>query len=290
MVLPELEESLKAPNPFYKPSLELNNHRRSPFDFGLEQGVPDLNTPAQWFSYKYPEQTKQYGCPFLEFRMRMVDGDESLSPIDINLDFFAALLKGDPKLGHSVIYYEPELQFYFVDPVDQLYKVTSQEKLQNWIRALLLKCAQEMSRLVEPLNLYSKFRSDKVTKAIVQRAKSILAADESFFSADSPHERQVGPELPERLARTFIESMLEKREGTILTVTQAYALFSSLSVQNNLNPVKRATFKQMMIEKMKDTFGLSLRRDLVDEHGKQQEGWKNVGANVKNEEVQALAA
>jgi hypothetical protein len=286
MVSEQLEQELKAPNVFYKPSLELNNFKRSAFDFGLEPSCPEFNSPAQWFSYKYQEATKQHGCPFLEHRIRLVDGYDSLSALDVNLDFFASILKGNSRLGHSVIYYEPELQWYFKDS-DQIYKTTSPEKLQNWVRAMFLKCAEVMPRTVDPFNLYTKFRSDQVVKAIVNRAKSILAANESFFSASSPHKREQGPELPERLARVFIESMLEKREGTILTVTQAYALFSGLSLQNNLQPIKRATFKQMMTEKMKETFGMSIRRDLVDEHGKQQEGWKNVGPNVRAGEVKA---
>jgi len=65
-----------------------------------------------------------------------------------------------------------------------------------------LKCAQEMPQNVTLLNWFSKFRSDATTKQIILRAKSILAADESFFSATSPNQRKEGPELPERLGAT----------------------------------------------------------------------------------------
>jgi hypothetical protein len=171
------------------------------------------------------------------------------------------------------------MQFYYHDPTDQLYKVTTAEKLQNYLRALILKCAEEMPKDVNVVSLFSTFRSDKVQKQIIQRAESILAADESFFCATSPHKRKQGPELPERLARVFIESMLEKREGSILTVTQAYALFSNLSSQNQLQPIKRTTFRQLMVDLMKDSFGICLRRDIKDEQGKAQEGWKGVGKN-----------
>jgi hypothetical protein len=206
-----------------------------------------------------------------------LSGFDSVTPVDLNLDFFAGILSGEKKLGHCVVYYETEMQFYFLDPVDQLYKITSPEKLQHLIRALLMKCAQEMPREIQLLNLFHEFRSEKFTRQILQRAKSILAADESFFSPESKNQRKAGPEIPERLARVFVESMLEKREGSILTVTQAYALFSHLSLENHLNPIKRATFRQMMSELMKGTFGLSLRRDVKDERGKNQEGWKGIG-------------
>ena len=109
---------------------------------------------------------------------------------------------------------------------------------------------QEMPQDVQLFNLFSKFRSDAITKLIIQRAKSILAADESFFSATSPNQRKEGPELPERLGRVFIESMLEKRPGSILTVTQAYTMFCNLSQQRNLNPINRADFKEMMKDMM----------------------------------------
>lgn len=85
--------------------------------------------------------------------------------------------------------------------------------------------------------------------------------------------------------------MLERKEGSILTVTQAYTLFSQLSMQNELQPIKRATFKQMMVDLMKNTFGINfLRRDVRDHDGKQQEGWKGIGTSVSEVPVQAPTA
>lgn len=267
--------ALNEISPFNIPRLELNSYQAPPFVYGEPQYAPTLRTPAEWFSYRYPEETRIYSCPFIEHRQPLVNGFEAVTPLDINYDFFAGILKGDSKLGHSVVYYEPELQFYFKDS-DSIYKTTSPEKLQNHLRALLLKCAQEMPQNVTLLNLFSKFRSDPCTKLIIQRAKSILAADESFFSPTSPNQRKVGPELPERLARVFTEQMLEKRPGSILTVTQAYTIFSHLSLQKNLKPIKRAPFRQMMVDLMKNTFDLSIRRDVKDENGLQQEGWQGI--------------
>ncbi len=258
------------------PRQELNNYQTPEFTFGQPQYPPKLKTPAEWFSYKYPEQTKTYNCPFLELRQPLVNGFDAVTPLDINLDFFAGILRGDSKLGHSVVYYEPEMQWYFKDS-DGIYKTTSPEKLQNYIRALLLKCAQEMPQDVQLFNLFSKFRSDAITKLIIQRAKSILAADESFFSATSPNQRKEGPELPERLGRVFIESMLEKRPGSILTVTQAYTMFCNLSQQRNLNPINRADFKEMMKDMMRQAFGVGLRTDLPNDQNKRQQGWKDIG-------------
>jgi len=77
-------------------------------------------TPSEWFADKFPEQVAQYGCPFLEMRQTSCDGFSHITPIAPNIDFFAAMLGGDSRLGHSVVYYEPEMQFYYFEPLQQL--------------------------------------------------------------------------------------------------------------------------------------------------------------------------
>jgi hypothetical protein len=141
---------------------------------------------------------------------------------------------------------------------------------------MVLRCAQEMSGEVDKLNLFNEFRSDKNAKAVVYRAKSILAADSSFFSATSPHQRIKGPELHERLARVLVETMLEPREGACLTVTQAYQAFCKLSQQSQLGQLKRSMFKEMMRDLVRDVHGLGLRRDVPDALNKQQEAWRGL--------------
>src|ERR1019366_4505977 len=93
------------------------------------------------------------------------DGLARITPLAPNLDFFAAMLGGDIKLGHSVVYFEPEMQFYYKEPLLQLYKPTSPEKLQNLYRGLLIRCAQELNHDTSKLNLFVEFRSDKMARA-----------------------------------------------------------------------------------------------------------------------------
>lgn len=248
------------------------------FPAELKTKVP--RTPNQWFSYKYPELAKLYGSPFLEMEVNDLHSSRT-HPMKINHDFFAAVLGGEKRLGHRVIYYLPELQFYFYDPADQLFKATTQEKLQTLLRAKLMKCAEGLPGRINILPLYDEFRSDATTKTIIQRAKSILAADETFFKSESANIRNQGPELPERLARVLVDSMLEKRDGAVLTVTQAYALFCGLAQQKRVEPVNRALFRSMMADLMREVFDVSVRRDLVNEENKMQEGWKGVGAAVE---------
>ena len=238
----------------------------------LSFGEPQI-TPNQWFCVRYPDQFEKFGSPFLE----LTDQDQFNTTIcvSINTDFFAACLGGRKDLKHHTIYFEPELALFFKDS-DGIYKPTSAEKLANLYRALMMKCAQEMLAHVHLLNLFHEFRSDRVAKAVVQRAKSVLAADASFFSATSPNQRIRGIELLERVARVFVDSLLTKEPGTILKLHDAYTFFRVLLKDRSLPDIKRSDFSAVVGPLMREHFDVALRNDLsLDErHGIR--GWKGV--------------
>jgi hypothetical protein len=249
----------------------------------LELNLPTRNwmeepttpkTPAEWFALKFPFALK-FGCPFLEMRQTSCDGFNKVIPVAVNFDFMAGMLGGDSRLGHSVVYFEPEMQWYFKDR-DGIFKPTSAEKLQNYYRAMLLRCAQELGGEVDKLNLFQEFRSDKTSRAVVQRAKSILAASPDFFSATSPYTRIRGIELHERLARKFVEELLCAESGQVLYLADAYAHFTKLVKERNLEVVKRSEFKAMMVPLIQEQFGVRLRNDLVVDERSGVRGWKNV--------------
>lgn len=230
-------------------------------------------TPNEWFGQRYPLAYEKCGSPFLEL-VQLDNFSEQVLSISLNHDFFASVL-GGKDLGQHVIYFEPEMQWYFRDS-DLIYKTTTAEKLMNLYRALLMKCAQDMPAQVHKLNLFHEFRLDKNARLVLQRAKSMLAADQSYFSATSPYQRIRGQELFERLMRVLCETMLEKREGSCLTVTQAYQVFCQLAQQRSLGQMKRSMFKETMRDLVRDEFGLGLRRDVLDSAKKQQVGWKGL--------------
>ena len=196
-------------------------------------------------------------------------------PVSINLDFFAGVLGGRKDLEHHVVYYQPEMEWYFLDG-DGIYKPTTAEKLANLYRALIIKCASEMPGNVHKLNLFHEWRSDKTSKAIIHRAKSILAADSSFFSATSPHQRTRGIELHERIARRFVDELLTCEPGKVLMLHDAYAAFCSLLKQSELEPLKRSDFKGMVVPMIRDGFNVALRNDLVVDGRQGVRGWKNL--------------
>jgi len=236
---------------------------------------PRAKTASVYFAELFPEAARQFGCPFVEIRDKLSLGS-IVTPVSINLDFFASALGGDARLGESTIYFEPEMQWYYKEPVQNLYKPTTPEKLQNQYRGWLMRAAQELPNENNRLNLCIEFRSDKTAKAVVQRAKSILAVSPDFFSATSPHTRIKGPELQERLMRVLCETMLEKSENSYLTVTQAYKYFCHLAQMRQVGQMKRSMFKATMTDLVREQFGVGLRRDVVDALGKQQEAWRGL--------------
>jgi hypothetical protein len=148
---------------------------------------PRTETASVWFAKSFPETAKNHGVPFVEIRETSCDGFTRVTAISINIDFFASMLGGESELGHSIVYFEPEIQFYYREPLTGMFKPTSAEKLQTYYRAMMMRCAQELPDENNKLNLCVEFRKDGVAKAVVNRAKSVLAASEFILlSHQSP--------------------------------------------------------------------------------------------------------
>ena len=226
-----------------------------------------------YFEELFPEQTKQHGPAVLE----MVVND-SARPLTINHQFFAASLS-DPALGLTVVYFEPDLMFYYFEPFQSIFKPVDNLKLQCLFRGLILRSASILKDVGSKLNIWTEFRSDKTARAVVNLAKSVLSADQSYFSATSPHQRIRGQELQERVARRFVESLLTAEPGKVLLLADAYSVFLRLAKQQNLEPVKRSDFKAMVVPIVQEQFGVRLRNDLRIDERSGVRGWKNVGLN-----------
>jgi hypothetical protein len=253
-------------------NLEVYSGNKSP---GLPNERSEPKTPNEFFAQLYPEQNEIYGSPFIELTQPVDQFTHQILPVSINLDFFAGILGGRKDLGHHVVYYECEMAWYFKD-VDEIYRSTTAEKLQNLYRALLMKCSEVMPAQVHKLNLFHEFRSDRVAKQVTGRAKSILAADTSFFSATSQHQRIKGPELIERVARIFVDSLLTSEPGQVLRLHDAYASFLHLLKEKNLPEIKRSDFKAVVGPLIREQFDVALRNDLGAEEGQGVRGWKGV--------------
>jgi len=234
----------------------------------------ESKTVTQWFCTKFPIQARVFGSPFLEQQGVDHIGLAISTPLVPNIDFLAACLGGDENLGHRVIYYTDELQFYFYDPVNQLYHATTDAKMGNLYRALMARCAVEVNGNGHLVSTFSTFRSDAIVKAVVNHAKSLLEAAPAFFAVDSQYERVKGPELHQRLARAFAGQLLELHPGSILAVGQAFTLYNKFASSRKQEPIRRVEFKSLMADTIRDAYDLGVRNDLMNaETQKQQCGW-----------------
>ena len=100
-------------------------------------------TPGEWFARRYPSIVQQWGAPILEAITTAVpSGDRIVQPLTLNDNFFAAILS-DPQLGHSVVFYQPEQQWYFADPLDNHYHPVAEEKLVVLLSAFKFESPQK---------------------------------------------------------------------------------------------------------------------------------------------------
>lgn len=232
----------------------------------------DAKSISQHFEQLFPDQTAQFGPACLEFGQADELGQIHPQPLLINHDTLAASLS-DPRIGLDVVYYDQEMQFFYKEPFQNLYKPVSPEKVQGLYRGLVLRTASSVKNVNGKLNVWAEFRSDKNCRLIIQRAKAILSASPEFFSPTSKHQRIRGIELMERVARRFVSEMLTCEPGQILKLADAYAVFRGLLKQRDLPDIKRSDFKAVVGPLIRDQFSVALRNDL---DGAGVRGWKNV--------------
>jgi len=108
------------------------------------------------------------------------DGLKRFIPAYLNEDFFAAMLGGDGRLGHQIVYCCHEETFYFYDGrVDAFFPV-GEDKLKLLLSNFLIRCSQEMGSLVDITNLVVSFRKDDALSSVILKAKAVLEAERSL--------------------------------------------------------------------------------------------------------------
>jgi hypothetical protein len=232
-------------------------------------------TSGEWFARRYSTAVEQWGAPMLEAVITDQQGNKLVRPIELNDNFFAAILS-DQQLGHSVVYYQPEQQWYFADPVDQLYHPTSEEKLIALLSSLLVRCAEEMPKNVDVIQLFCRFREEGKLKAVVKRARAVHAADSSFFDNESSNKRAGGVDSFSDLARGFVRSTVKAEKDRLLPISECYERFSEYCRNHAVETVHRNHFKKLIVEVIREEFGLGLRGDIRNLEGRCQRGWKGL--------------
>lgn len=237
-------------------------------------------SPSSYFYRKFPDIAQVYGPPVLEYLKPHVDLTEVVDPIALNEEFFAMLLGGDKALGHQVIFYIPEQQFYFYDCRFGYFVPTTEEKLLVVLSQHLIKCAEAMPQnTVDVGPLFLPLRGEAYLKRIVRRAKVLLAADRTFFESKEGHKRRCGDRIldpalepPHKL---FIKESLAVQPGHILTVNDCYQGFTVYCSSRGFTPIERRQFPSLVVEGIREQFGLGFRKDLVLD-GHYYRGWKGI--------------
>lgn len=248
------------------------------FAFGTPTHTP--RTPGEWFAVRYPAEVQRWGAPMLEvITTDIQSGSRIVQPLTLNDNFFAAIIS-DNRLGHSVVFFEPEQQWFFRDPADNRYHAVEEAKLVVLLSALLSRCAGEMPKDIDLIRLFRDLRADEVLKPIVKRARSIHAADSTFFDESSSHQRVEGVETHAQMARRFVKAAVRREADRQLPISECYQRFSEYCANNSVATVHRNLFKQLIAEVIREEFGLGLRGDIRNPEGRCQRGWK--GLAVEN--------
>jgi putative DNA primase/helicase len=141
------------------------------------QAVETKLTPTKWFEAQYPALGARYGEAVLEKPGR----DETAAVTDINYDFIAATLGAEGTPASPVVFLRSNERFYQYDPEEGIYLPKFKADLIPGLSQILLKCASEADA-VNVDNLRFRFRNS--LNGVVERARSVLAVDDSFFEKD----------------------------------------------------------------------------------------------------------
>ncbi|MCX6909598.1 MAG: hypothetical protein NTY01_16355, partial [Verrucomicrobia bacterium] len=200
----------------------------------------------------------------------------------LNEDFFGGVVGGDPALGHNVVYYAPEQQWYFYDCRLGYYVPTTEEKLLVVLSQHLIRCAEAMPGVVVDVGmLFLPLRDEHNLKAIIRRARSINAADRTFFDNRKRRsgDRILDPAL-EPPHKLFIREALAVEPERILTTNDCFNHYTAYCKIQQLEPAGRKPFTGLMAEAIHEQFGLGFRKDLIGEDGKYHRGWKGLTCRV----------
>jgi len=238
-----------------------------------------IHDPNEWFLARFPDQVAKFGPAFVVGKWTDQQGNVNVIPLTLNEDLFASII-GDPSLGHSVVFYNREAQFYFLDPFVDAYCPTSSEKVCLLLSNYLIRVAQSCSRLVNVRPLVETFRSSARLSAVIDRAKVLLEADSSFFTGKYGNRRFVDGRYigPTDVAthRYFVAECIEVDSNASVTVPDAFQRYRVFCDQNKLIALQRSEFKALVGEVIREQFHLGVRHDLDNGRGQVAQGWKGL--------------
>lgn len=249
------------------------------------------NDPIKWFADRFSEATEQYGPAFLEGTWIDADSLKRFIPAYLNEDFFAAILGGDRRLGHRLVFYPPEDCFYFYDYRVDAYCPTTEEKLKLLLSNYLVRCSQDCGALVDITNLVVKFRQDDALSRIIEKSKAVLETERCFFEGKDGKRRWVDGKYiepnEEPLYRTFVKRGIVPAPGAKLVETDVFHRFYEFCRSQGAPPLTRADFRSLVTEVIREEFNLGLRHDVLGDDGRQHKGW--IGITYRHDDSLLVA-
>ena len=246
-----------------------------------EELKESVNDPNSWFVSRFPEEAKLHGVPFLLALRVDLEGLTHVTPIFLNDDFFASIVCGP----NRIVFFEPEQQWYFYDPVPGAYCPTSPAKLQLLLSNYLIRCAEDCGSLVDVTNLVVNFRKAEVLEGVVRKAKAMNLCDNQFFQGEKGMRRMIDGKIVEPTDKPsyelFVERNLAPEDRSALTVTDCFHRYYTYCKQHQIPPLTRSDFKSLITECLREQFSVGLRKDVPSKSGKQTEGW--FGIRFKDE-------
>jgi hypothetical protein len=251
--------------------------------------------PINYYQHNFGDMVVQYGAPFDRILTKAapheLDGTQyrptQSSPlqedlIGVNTEFFGALLGGDVRLGHDLIYYLPEQRFYFFDLMAGSYLPTTEEKLHVLLGLMLRERAAGQPPDVAAL-LLEKFRNKAVLIEIVAKAKALLAADVEFFTGAvqrkkwgvQPTITATAPDLATALK--FVQEWVEPAEGAIMTVQGCLTRFMA---ECGVSGADKQIFRKTLESAVEAVYDRRVRNDLKQPDGRSVAAWKSLKLRV----------
>ena len=237
-------------------------------------------SPCAWFASRFTKQAEKYGMPMLEQTIQDFNGLYRVVPRAPNIDFMASII--DPEHDQTTIYIPRHLTFFRVDPNTNVYSPIGTEELMLELSRTFLTCAQAMGPAVDIEPLFTKCRSHKVLKQIVQRARSVLKVNDGFLDERG---RKLNPTslTPLQCVDMFAQQHLKAEPGTVLALNDCYAEYKHFCEHNGWKRMFRPDFAKAIHGVTTARFNIGLRHDLASVSCLRGWGWG--GIRLKTGEI-----
>jgi hypothetical protein len=259
-----------------------------PADFHDDTQDSLVVDPREYLAQEFPGQINKFGPAFLG-SVTMFDGRQSFISETVNELAFAAILGGDHRLGHQLVYHHMEDQFYFQDYRVEAFCPTSEEKLGILLSHYFIQCSQRCHPLAAKAVL--RLRTPQTIKGIITTAKAMLEADGQFFIGKNGHRRFMDGAYLEPDStpahKLFVKRNMVRQKDANLTLGAAYTRYRGLCDDLHERPLTRAEFKDIVKEAVAEVYQVRLRHDVIDDAtNKMTHGWRGVALVSGNEGFQ----